>query len=222
MWLLRNGFVGTVLAWITQLPETLLYGDALLCSVCALTYLLARQFDRATAFVAAGKLLTDTYTPVVVYGEEHPISRQELDAHFTRYQALLAQAAGQSEEVIALAQQALVQLPAHTTALRSLLYFIIGTTQYGHGAIDLAQAALRESVNHARQLHQNTFIATSALSVLGTIFQEQGDLTEAMTVFQGSIAAGTHDVTGAFFPPVIYPSLNLAWLYYRWNDWSTS
>jgi len=222
MWLLRDGFISTVLAWIEPLPDARLYEDALLCSIAALAHLVTRQFDRAKAFIDAGEQQINGYTPVVLYNEEQLFSRQELQAHFAGYRALLAQALGQSEQVVALAQQALAQLPPHATAMRALLCFTIGNTYYQHGAVELAQDSLRQAANHALQLHQNTFVATTALSMLGTILHEQGHLSEAVNVYRESIDAGTHSTTGQLLPPVIYPSLNLGWIYYRWNDLSTS
>ncbi len=216
LFLLGNGFVGTLLAWIERLPEPLLRQRAWACCLCAWGYIVSQQPLRARAFVVAATALLPTFAPLQLQREGFTLGQAELEAQLLAQRAGIAQAEGATAHALELAHAAQALLPPHTTWLHAPLTFLMGTIHSQRGELAAARLALQQAGDYAVQ-SGNNHIAVTARSMHGTVLTEIGVLDEAVAIYQQALTVSRHPLSGELLPPAVYPLINLAWIHYRWN-----
>ncbi|MBN1310427.1 MAG: tetratricopeptide repeat protein, partial [Anaerolineae bacterium] len=174
---LMRSEVATLLRWVDALPDELVRARPSLCVYHAWALLLAgRPLDAVKA------RLEDAGT-----GEAG-----SLPAEAAVFRALAAARMGDARLSLALSRQALDGLPEGKPFLRSVAAGSLGMAHVLSGDIEAALQAFEESARVGQQIG-NVIFAVGALSNLGGLCREQGQLRRAEAIYQRALDFATDE-----------------------------
>jgi LuxR family maltose regulon positive regulatory protein len=145
---------------------------------------------------------------------------QELDFHIAAIRALVAGRRGNAQQAIDLARQALERLPESETTIRSIVTFTLGDTSWSIGDLAGARRAF-EQASRIDRTAGSPLAALLALSSVGVLLTEQGELQRAAEAFRKVIQMATQP-NGRIRPVAAVACLGLSVLEYEWNDLAAS
>lgn len=172
---------------------------------------------RSWAFLITGDV--DSIEPLLRNAEESSASRgssieaQEMGYHIAAIRAFMAGRRGRNQEAVDLMQRALERVPEGETAIRNILLLTLGDACLSLGNLDEARSALEELDRAAG----SSLLSLLALSSLGVLYDEQGELHRAADTFQAVISR-SEKPDGRKQPMASVASLGLAGLEYEWNN----
>jgi LuxR family maltose regulon positive regulatory protein len=195
--LLRRGELATLSGWCQRLPESVVDADAQLCLVYAWPLLLSSQGERAE--------------PLLTRAEQLAEDKQWLTGDIASAKAYLAQVQGDGVRLVAESERALALLPPENITARGVVAINLGVAYWHMGQLDAAQRALEEAQDAAKTT-RNDYALAAAEVFLTRILAVAGHLRQAMEGYQALLS------TGMGLPMVVLLHLDLATLYYEWND----
>lgn len=142
---------------------------------------------------------------------------QEMGYHTSAIRAFIAGRRGRLREAVDLMQRALERVPEGETAIRSIILLTLGDACLSLGDLDEARSALEE----LNRLAGGSLVNLLALSSLGVLYAEQGDLHRAADTFQRVITKAER-TDGRKQPVASVACLGLAGLEYEWNNLDTA
>jgi LuxR family maltose regulon positive regulatory protein len=141
---------------------------------------------------------------------------QELGFHIAAIRALVAGRRGHAQQAVDLARQALEELPESETAIRSIVTFTLGDTSWSIGDLAGARRAF-EQASRIDRTEDSPLAALLALSSVGVLLTEQGELQRAAEAFRKVIQMATQP-NRRIRPVAAVACLGLSVLEYEWND----
>lgn len=195
--LLKHGEIVTLLGWWRRLPKDMLENTPKLCAAYAWPLLLQGDND------LAGKLLEQAEA------QAEP-DTSEMGAICTA-QAYLAQVRGDNAKMVSYSERALELLPLEDLDGRALVALNLGLAYWHMGKLTAAEQALRQALDAARQT-KNDYITATEVVFLARSPAVRGRLRQAEQEF---LEISTSHMAA---PTLALVHLDLATIYYEWND----
>lgn len=214
---LRNE-ITTLARWLRLLPPMLTQTRPLLAFAQAGLALLESQFVQARQWVETAEHALAALPPTTILPFATNTIRGYLDALRCTAMVNLHDPVA---EIIAIAQRALSNLPADERFLRGAVALNLGDAYNRREEYTLAADAFAEAVALTQQ-DSNLTVHLAALGSQGSLYERQGDLRQAATIYCRAIHVGqawgkatsqTHPVAGkahAFYATVLYEWNQLA------------
>ena len=195
--MLKRGEVMTVIGWFQALPEKMLLSDPKLSFDYCWPLLLATQYDVAAPLLER----------VEQAAKDMPTFLGEVFAA----QAYLA--LGQSDHALMVekSQQALALLPRSSVQSRGIVAINLGLAYWHMGQMQKAEKVLAEALETGQKTG-NHYAAITAIIFQGRVFAVRGDLHQAEEYFERAVQMGGE------MPVNALAHMDLATLYYEWND----
>ncbi|HPL27960.1 MAG TPA: LuxR C-terminal-related transcriptional regulator [Anaerolineae bacterium] len=204
--LLRRGELTTLSGWLEALPTVWVRGRPHLCLYQAWTLAMTGRLDEAEL------LLED----VERHQALQPGGVESLHGQVAAVRAWTASLKGEAVRALALAREALQQLPESDLLMRSMVHFSLNMVCLSTGNLGGAYQALTEGVRMARAAG-NRHAAVSAIGSLGGYELVLGRLHQAAETFQTALRLGTGP-DGRLLPIAARACHGLSELHYEWND----
>jgi LuxR family maltose regulon positive regulatory protein len=195
--MLRDGEYVTLIDWCQRIPERVIKADPKLCLAYAWPLLLKGEYETAAA--------------LLVQAESLAFENQTLLGEIAAAQAYLAQVNGDGARLVQFSERALALLPADNLSGRCLVALNLGLAYWHVGRIDAADKAFEEALQAAHRTSNHYALATAeiflarSLAVRGLLRQAEARLLEI-------------EARGMRTPIMTLLYLDLATLYYEWND----
>ena len=141
---------------------------------------------------------------------------QEMEFHLAGLRALVAGRRGESQQSIVLARQALERLPESESLIRSIITFALGDASWSTGDLAGARDAFAEAAR-IDSTRGNPFASLLALSSVGVLLTEQGELHHSAETFR-TVLEMTTQPNQRKHPVAAVACLGLSVLAYEWND----
>jgi LuxR family maltose regulon positive regulatory protein len=200
-WITR-GESGTLLEWITALPEETRRAHSRLLTIQAWALMADGQSEAAEA-CAQGVLDTTAPENTELIGEAEAIG------------AIITALHNNMPRTIELAQRALAHLPASDRFLRGLVALQLGLAYDMAGRVAEAGRSYEEAAAIGRKANL-TFIRMMAATQLADLKVVQGQLRAAATMYHQTIQLSTEPDKQLPIVSMVYSSLGR--LQYEWND----
>src|SRR5574340_48748 len=142
---------------------------------------------------------------------------QDMGYHIAAIRAFMAGRRGRHREAVELMQRALERVPEGETAIRSIILLTLGDACLSLGDLDEARGALEE----LNRSGSGSPVNLLALSSLGVLYAEQGELHQAAGAFQNVISLSQR-ADERKQPVASVACLGLAGLAYEWNHLDAS
>ncbi len=195
--MINRGEVFTLLNWYSQIPDSMIRGNAETCLEYSWVLLLSGQFDHAGVYITLA--------------EGFGVKDASFVGQLLNAQAYLARAKGDPRRMVALSQQALSVLPKQDLGARCIVSINLGIAYWHSGKMDAAERALAE-VLETGKVTGNLYAIAIAAVFQAMILAVRGKLREAHERFQTIFR---REDTPAFLREVVY--LYLSILEYEWN-----
>ncbi|MFN2137631.1 MAG: tetratricopeptide repeat protein, partial [Candidatus Promineifilaceae bacterium] len=212
---LRRNELETFLTWVEPLAPEVLRSRPLLLIVRAWAAIAQGQFDEAEDWARAAEsaLAQDGWQRE--YLEAQGFTRQWMQGNIDAMRSTVTRGA----ERIALAQRALVNLPATDALLRCILSLNLGEAYVGLGEVEAARQAFLDAIAIGQE-GSNIIAVLAAMSGLGALHARLGDLHSAVEVCRQAVALGIEkgEPGGHPVPATGNAHRLLALCFYEWND----
>lgn len=199
--LINRGEISTLVGWFQRTPMEILQNDPLFGFEFCWPLLLTGRFEEAS--------------PLLNHAEQIAQDQPEFLGQVLAAQAYHARGVGNHDRMIANSEQALRLLPAKATDSRDLVALNLGIAYWHMGRIGDAEKALAE-ILISRSVPASPYALLSALIFQGRALVVRGELRRAKPYFEQAINQGGRATINAL------AYLDLAGLYYEWNDLETS
>lgn len=143
------------------------------------------------------------------------LTAQEMGYHIDAIRVLAAERNNQPQLGISLARKLLARLPEHETFIRGIVTFTLGDTCWSIGDLPAAMSAFTEASRMARTAGNN-FAGPLALTSIGLLLAESGELHRAAETFQ-SVIRSTAQPGYQNRPVGAVAYLGWAGVAYEWN-----
>lgn len=171
----EDGAVRTMLAWLKALPESVLQSRPHLCLLYARTLIPTGKVDQIEALVTSA-----------AQGARTP----GLTGEVTAMRCQLARLRGDLTAAMALARQALAELPAKSRGWRGLTEIAMGGCHRLSGVLTEAIQAYSRAAADCTAAG-NSFLTLTALNLQAEVLEQQGRLRRALAAFQAAGRAGS-------------------------------
>jgi ATP/maltotriose-dependent transcriptional regulator MalT len=150
--------------------------------------------------------------------ETAPGLSARMQGHINAIQSTVAINLGDSTRAIALAHQALDNLPPDEVLLKGMIALNLGDSYASINNLPAAQKAFSEAI--AINKHDgNIFITLASMGGLGALHANQGDLYQAARIYRQAIQQGTERGKRGIPVPMTGTAYTLlVWPLYHWND----
>jgi LuxR family maltose regulon positive regulatory protein len=193
----KQGQIVTLLGWMEKIPQEIIFQNPDLCMVDAWALLLSGRYEQADAVLQHAETLAPPES--VFLGQ------------VATAQAYLARSIGDNARVITTSQRALSLLPEDDASQRSNLLMNLGLAGWHDGQLDEAETALIEAQEMAKQC-DNLYVQVTAEIFLARVLASRGAIKKAAESYPAIIQRG------GFIPVNTLAYLDLASLYYEWNQ----
>ena len=168
--LLRGGRLGTLIRWVSQLPEQVIRTYPGVCGDYAWALLLIGDLDKAEPYLS------------------HATTFHQEDSQYqggiASAEAFLARSRGDFQGTIEKSEKALALLSTEDFATRSIVAINLGLTYWHAGMLDQADKALREA-RHSGDKSGNHYAAVAARVFMGRNAASRGHLYQAEEIRKG-------------------------------------
>jgi LuxR family maltose regulon positive regulatory protein len=199
--MLKRGEVATLIGWYSAFPNEVLMADPKLCFDYCWPLLLASQFDTAAPLLEHVKRLAQGIP--------------EFLGEVLTAQAFLARGIGDNASMVEKSRQALELLSKNSLSSRGLVAINLGLAYWHMGKMEETEQVLAEA-RRASEATGNLYGVLTAMILHGRVLAVSGQLHQAKVVFEQAIERG------GMIPINGLAHLDLAALYYEWNDLSES
>jgi LuxR family transcriptional regulator, maltose regulon positive regulatory protein len=202
--------------WLRALPPGLSQTRPLLAFAQAGIALLGSQFAQTKQWVETAEHALAASSPATTAPFDPKTFQGYLDA--LRSTAMI-NLHDPVEEIIAIAQRALGNLPADEGTVRGVLALSLGDAYLRQQKYELAANALAEAVALSGQANNPT-VHLVALGGQGEVYAQQGNLSQAATIFQLAIERGQRwgGTSGQSHPATGKAHALYAQLLYEWDQ----
>jgi LuxR family maltose regulon positive regulatory protein len=198
---LKRGQAMTLINWIQQLPEDVIYGDITLCKIYSAALMSLRQLDVAETVV----------NQIEQIGESDDTLIQ---GYIAAQRSGIARFRGEFSLSFELGEKALSLLPPGYGDPRNSVCIFLGSIQWERGLIKDAEALLTEACQEAT--HEDQPAMSCSLSLLGLVNIELGRLKQAADCCRQALELAS------MFWYEARAHTGLAILLYEWNDLEAS
>jgi LuxR family maltose regulon positive regulatory protein len=199
--LLKRGEIVQLVAWFSQVPDSVLQAHPGLYLESSWPLILSGQFQQAASLLAQAETCAQ---------DSHEFLGRVLTA-----KAYLARLQGDPERMVTLAQQAKTLLPKEDAESRCIVATSLGVAYWHMGRMPSAESALSEALQTAR-LTGNEYAALTARVFQGMVWAVQGQLRRAASAFELAVREpATTFIHGL-------ATLYLSVLHYEWNHLDVS
>lgn len=192
--------VATFLRWVEALPDELVRERPSLGIFHAWALLLQGRWQEATQ----GRLQDLRMDAGLTAERVAPL------------RAFVAIFQGRVPHAAELSRQALERLPDGDLFLRSIATWSLGLSQLADGDVRAGRQALEEVVRISQEMG-NVVVAVMALCSLATLRRRQGELQEAVALYQRALELAMDD-QGHRLPAASEPLMGLGEIWREWND----
>lgn len=176
----------------SELHKILRWFDALQQNGFALTARFRLWYCWAMLFSGQTDKLPPLLDDLASIAAETSIEAQTIAGNIAALQGWLTLFAGRHKESMALAQQALEELPSEERYIRSISYLNLGYAYQLEGNLSEAIQGYRAALTHG-EVSGNLITAVFARTYLANAYRQQGDLFGAEQAYRQAIAQATED-----------------------------
>jgi LuxR family maltose regulon positive regulatory protein len=199
--MLKRGEVMTLIGWFQKIPREMIDNDPKLGFEYCWPLLLAGKFDEAR--------------PLLERVEEMAEGIPEFLGEVHAAQAYLARGQGDHALMVEKSQRALSLLPKSSLDSRGIVAMNLGLAYWHMGKMGETEEVLAEALE-AGQATGNHYAALTALIFQGRVLAVRGQLHQAKGFFERALQMG------ADIPINALAYMDLATLYYEWNELDAS
>jgi LuxR family maltose regulon positive regulatory protein len=211
--------IATYLNWIQHIPDGLIFRRAYLCAGCGWGFAIVGQVEAARKYIEAGEAALPGYQPVDSLPEGRQITREEVRGHLSAIRAYTDRLLGDFPAAVAHSSQALEMLPVEADTVRSVVAFNLGLLQMEQCQLGEARQSFEEALAAVQRSGENLYVGVSALTLLGSIAMQEGNLRAAESYCQRAIQMGTVGVGKVVtMPAIAYAYGGLVAVYYQRNE----
>ncbi|MBV7339081.1 LuxR C-terminal-related transcriptional regulator [Chloroflexi bacterium TSY] len=212
----RTNDVAALVKGLTALPHSMCEASPILAFAQAGIALIQAQFEQADHWLKiAEQALTHLPTDAAL-----PLDAATIQGYLNAIRSTVAvNFRGQTEEIIAVSQRALIKLPSDETFLRGAVALNLGDAYVRQHEATLAEQALAEAVELTSQANSLTLQLT-ALGSQGALYENLGHLPKAAAIYRCAIRKGqewgkrtseSHPATGKAYA-------KYSRILYQWNQ----
>ncbi|HZB96844.1 MAG TPA: LuxR C-terminal-related transcriptional regulator, partial [Herpetosiphonaceae bacterium] len=209
--MLASGEWATLLRWIDRLPDAFVRQRPQIGLFYAWALVLTGQWQTIEGRLHdVERCLGDSGWDGTATGEHSPLNAWR--GQVAAIRGYLAAQQGDSGRAIQHSRLALVLLPEDDPIMRGVIALSLGTIYLSLGNVDESGRFLIEA-RTASQAGGNLATVLSANGALAQVYEEQGELRRAATIYRGMIR-----LAPAPLPMLLHAHLRLGTIMYEWND----
>jgi len=202
--MLQRSEIATLFNWLDALPPEVVRDQPFLCVVRAWALLIRAQFADAERCARDAESAPDLSPRIL--------------GHINAIRSTVASNLGDTARTIALARQALENLPPDEVLLKGVIALNLGDSFASINNVPAAQQAYSEAIAINKQ-DGSIVITLTAMSGLGALYAGQGDLYQAAEIYRQAIQLGTERGQRRMPVPMTGNAYTyLVWPLYHWND----
>ncbi|MCB0208970.1 MAG: tetratricopeptide repeat protein [Anaerolineae bacterium] len=218
--MLASGEVNTVATWLDALPDAFIQTRPRLSLSKAWTLIVTNRWHEIDPYIGYAEENLAPYT--TQDPAQLPDEVLGMLGEVAALKAMRASNQGEIKEAITLCQVALKQLPQENRVVRSILLLALGSIYVDAGDLELATKTLLEAVSVSQAIN-GLVIAMSALANLAGLYQESGNIKQAIEIFEQAITLSTSSLEAGHYLPKTsmlntWAYLGLAEIYYQRNE----
>ncbi len=199
--MIKQGEIVTLMGWFKHFPEPVLRNDPALGVEYLWVLILTSQNELAESWMEHLELITR--------------DKPQFQGSLASAGAFMARTKGDIQGTIELSEQALTLIPEDDRETRGILAINLGIAYWHVGQMERAEEVLKETKTLAYETG-NLYALQTALVFSGRVQAVNGKLHQAERLFMQAIERGGKA------PIIGLAYLDLATLYYEWNDLNTS